>query len=263
MPRITVDAAHGSWHNDVCDGQQVWSYGGGVQSAAIAVLIATKRLPTPDLAVIADTGREADTTWTYLADHVRPLLYGLVEVHVAPHALSTVDLYAKNGDLLIPAFTNSGGALRTLCSNEWKKRVVRRWLRARGVHHATIWLGISRDEGGRMKESDVGWIIHRYPLISEVPMNRAECVQVIMGAGLPVPPRSSCWMCPYRSDAEWRMLRKDSPDGWDRAVALDAAIRERDPGVFLHRRMAPLPKAVKDDTQADLFDACESGYCWT
>jgi len=36
---------------------QVWASGGGVQSTAIAALIVLGRLPKPDLAVIADTGR--------------------------------------------------------------------------------------------------------------------------------------------------------------------------------------------------------------
>ena len=44
----------------------VWSYGGGTQTAAIAVLILQGRLPKPDIAVMADTGREIASTWDYL-----------------------------------------------------------------------------------------------------------------------------------------------------------------------------------------------------
>lgn len=36
--------------------QDVWSFGGGVQSAAIAVMVVKGVLPRPDLIVIADTG---------------------------------------------------------------------------------------------------------------------------------------------------------------------------------------------------------------
>ena len=36
----------------------IWNYGGGAQSCAIAVLILQGRLPKPDFAVIADTGRK-------------------------------------------------------------------------------------------------------------------------------------------------------------------------------------------------------------
>jgi hypothetical protein len=96
----------------------VWSYGGGTQSCAIAVLVAQGKLPKPDLAVIADTGREASETWEYLEAHIQPLLKTVdLEVEVAPHSLATVGLYGKNGDLLIPAFTANGGKLPTFCSN--------------------------------------------------------------------------------------------------------------------------------------------------
>ena len=50
-----------------------WSYGGGTQSVAIAVLVAQGRLPRPELLVIADTGREATETWEYHEKHVAPL----------------------------------------------------------------------------------------------------------------------------------------------------------------------------------------------
>jgi hypothetical protein len=44
----------------------VWSCGGGgVQRAAIAALIASGELPKPDVAAMADTGREASETWRY------------------------------------------------------------------------------------------------------------------------------------------------------------------------------------------------------
>jgi hypothetical protein len=36
----------------------VWSYGGGTQSAAIAVLVLRGESPRPELVVMADTGRE-------------------------------------------------------------------------------------------------------------------------------------------------------------------------------------------------------------
>src|SRR6188768_436164 len=84
---------------------QVMSYGGGRQTIAMAILVARGILPAPDRIVIADTGREAASTWTYMNTYVQPLLdaSGLT-VERAPHKLATVDLYGLNGDLLIPAF---------------------------------------------------------------------------------------------------------------------------------------------------------------
>lgn len=54
--------------------KKIFSYGGGRNSVAATVLIAQGRLPVPDYVVIADTGREAQSTWDYLEDIARPLL---------------------------------------------------------------------------------------------------------------------------------------------------------------------------------------------
>lgn len=238
-----------------------WSYGGGVQSAAIAVLIASGELPRPDLAVIADTGRETESTWAFLRDSVQPMLDAVgLTIEIAPHEMATVDLYSGNGDLLIPAFTTTG-KLPTFCSTEWKQRPVRRWIRQRTKDPVTVWLGISLDEIHRAKDSDSPLYRNHYPLLFDRPMRRSECVALVESAGLGTPPRSSCWMCPHRSDEEWRSL---SADEFAKAAELDEQIRARDGGgVYLHRKLAPLSEIDLSTQQIGMFDACDSGYCWT
>lgn len=235
-----------------------WSFGGGVQSTAIAALVATGRLPRPDLIIMADTGREASDVWRYLDEVTTPLL-ALVgcKIDVAPHALATVDLYSASGTLLIPAYTGSGGRLPTYCSVEWKRRVVRRWLRRRGVKKCDMWIGITTDEAHRAKDADVGWITHRWPLL-DLNMSRADCLRVIADAGLPPAPRSSCWMCPFRGAEEWATL---SDSDFAAAQALDREIRERDPDVYLLRSGVPLTRQAA--TGKGGSDGCEGGYCWT
>ncbi len=51
---------------------QLWSSGGGVQSAAIAALIVQGRIAPPDLAIIVDTEREQSTTWDYCSGLLIP-----------------------------------------------------------------------------------------------------------------------------------------------------------------------------------------------
>lgn len=251
---------------------EILSYGGGRQTVAICVLIAQGKLPRPERIVCADTGREASSTWDYLDAHVRPLLATVgLTVDIAPHDLATVDLYGFNGDLLIPAYTREG-KLPTLCSTEWKRRPVRRWLRANGYgpdNPVSLWLGISVDEVGRAKPSDTNWLTHRFPLLFDVSLNKRECVALVRDAGLPEPPRSSCWMCPHRADDEWLAL---SDADRVNAIALDNDIRLKDKGdgVWLHRRRVPLGSLDNADlsepeTDLPLFGKnaeCESGYCF-
>ena len=256
-----------------------WSYGGGTQSVAIAVLLAQGRLPTPKVVVMADTGREATETWEYHAAHVAPLLASAgVTVEVAGHDLATVDLYPAAGERpLLPAFTKEG-KLPTYCSVEWKRRVVRRLLRSKGYgpgRPVDLWLGISLDEVERLKASDVDWVRHRWPLCFDVRMTRAECRALVLDAGLPEPPKSSCWMCPFRQNAQWRRLRDHYPQDWAKAVALDTAIRARDPdgALYVHHSRVALAEADLGEEQTvaelPLFAAgvngagCQTGYCWT
>jgi hypothetical protein len=133
------------------DRTTLWSSGGGVQSAAIAVLILTGKLPRPDYSCIVDTEREKQSTWDYLNNTVRPAFIAAgLEIHRIPKSqFATVDLYGKNGDLLLPVFTRQSGELSklpTYCSNEWKQRVVQRWARSIGLRSVENWIGISADE---------------------------------------------------------------------------------------------------------------------
>jgi hypothetical protein len=238
----------------------VWSYGGGVQTAAIAVLIVTGKLPRPDRAVMADTGREAAATWRYLYNVMAPYLDGVgLKVELATHDLATVDLYGKNGDLLIPAFTEHG-RLPTFCSVEWKRRPVRRYLRAAGVTACDLWLGITIDEVERAKTSGADWIRHVYPLLTMVPMRRSECLALVERAGLPTPPRSSCWMCPHRGNDQWRALDADELVA---AAALEQDMRARDSGVWLHRSRMPIASGPFVSDASAQLGLCDGGFCWT
>ena len=135
---------------------QVFSNGGGTQSTAIVALIAQGILPKPDYVITADTGREKQQTWDYINSVHRPVLEEMgVPVIIVPHSYATVDMYDSKGKTLMPMYTNLHGRVSKLpayCSNEWKVRPVRRWMREQGVRECDQWLGISIDESDRMRE---------------------------------------------------------------------------------------------------------------
>lgn len=246
-----------------------WSCGGGVQSVAIGVLIREGVLPVPDLSGIADTGRERQATWDYLDEHLNPYMAAVgVKVERIPHSLATVDLFAHNGDLLIPAYT-AEGKLPTFCSVEWKRRVFLRWLRSLKVEKCRYWIGFSLDEMNRCGKSDLEWAQPDYPLIDKR-LTRQGCLRIIEAAGLPKPPKSRCYACPHQNQEEWREVQAN-PKEWALAVALDEQIRENDPegrgDLYLHASRRPLAMADlsdKDDSDAfPLFRHCQDAGCWT
>ena len=100
---------------------EIFSNGGGTQSAAITALIVQGRLPKPDLVVICDTGREKSSTWDYLDAVIRPALRGVgLEVIRIKHSewsnpSPSGEHYSHNGNtLLIPAFTTQSGEVGKL-----------------------------------------------------------------------------------------------------------------------------------------------------
>lgn len=246
----------------------VLSYGGGVQSAAICVLIREGALPKPDLAVIADTGRERRTTWEYLHSVMQPYLDPIgLKIQVASHDLARVDLYASNGLTLMPAYTGDG-RIPGYCSGEWKRDVVYRWLRSQGVESCEMWIGYSLDELRRVPEKDRrGWCQLGFPLIDRI-INRTMCKRIIESAGLPIPRKSRCWQCPHQNQEEWEETLADPIDG-PLAIACDQEVRENDPkgkGLYLHYSRMPLEMVaagMKNDLPIPPMRACESGFCWT
>jgi len=243
-----------------------WSYGGGIQTVGMAAMIIKGILPPPDLIVLSDTGREVQSTFDYLDKIIQPALkeIGLQVEIVNKSDYATVDLW-RNDDMLLPVFTGNGnGKLPTFCSNEWKQRVIRRYLKDIGVEDTDLWLGISTDEAERMKDSGLKWLRHQYPLIELVPTNRDGCYQHALDMGWPEPNKSRCWMCPNQSAFDWRRLKRRSNVEFEKACQLEQEIQSIDDDMYLHRLGIPLAQAVEQsEVQKDMFDNCDSGYCMT
>lgn len=239
---------------------QILSYGGGTQTVAMCVLVAQGKLPRPDYVIAADTGREMPTTWEYADRYMRTLLAAVgLELYIAPHNLATVDIYASNGDLLVPAFTTTG-KLPTYCSSEWKARVVQRYARTIGIGPDNdVWIGFGLDEQHRIGNTD-----HRvFPLVDAM-LTGADCQAIISAAGLPMPHKSRYWMCPHQQNAEWREVRADAKL-WQQAIELDEEIRANDErgGLFLHQSRQPLAEAdIDSPDRREPNRQCAFGMCF-
>lgn len=119
---------------------QIFSHGGGTQSAAITALIVQGRIPKPDYVCIVDTERERGTTWQYLDAVIRPALRTVgLEVHrIRKSEWGTSpehgnDWLSHNGNtVLLPAFTDQTGEpgkLSGFCSKTWKVETRQRYVR--------------------------------------------------------------------------------------------------------------------------------------
>lgn len=259
---------------------QVWSCGGGVQSCGIAVLIIQGRLPKPDLAVIADTEYEKQSTWDYYESTLKPELakVGVDLVRVKKTEWATKarrQIFRADGECVMPIYIGNEkeGARAKFgnnCTGRWKIDTIQRYLSHRGVTASKrrTWLGFSADEPKRWikKINDPQFWI---PLVSAVRLRRFECISLVEKFGWPKPPRSACWMCPNHDEDEWRDIKENSPEEFKMAVEFEREIQKRDPEAFLHFSCVPLDQvdfeASKKSKGFNVFGShgCDSGHCFT
>lgn len=260
---------------------EVFSSGGGTQSACISALIVQGRLPKPDFFVIADTGRERGTTWEYLNQVIIPAMTAIgVEVHrIGPEWKSIPDhgkdwLTHNGNTILLPMFTNISGEMGKLggfCSTAWKVEVVDRYLSKNfGVTRSKYrkWIGFSLDEWRRVQRmscsEDGKKGLVRFPLVMDVPLKRYEAIREVEKMGWPTPPRSRCYDCPNQTDEQWLEVKENAPDEFKLAVERGAEIRAINPFLWQHKTCSPI-ESVDFSPEPTLFDSdhyCSSGVCF-
>lgn len=253
---------------------QLWSCGGGRQSAGIAALMLEGRLRKPDAACMVAIEWEVKTTWQYLNAYIRPAMQTLG----VPFTLIPRKKYATRqffgGEAmatpLLPMYTSKnggdGGKLSEWCSGEWKREVAIRWAaeqsgwKDRGVDN---WLGISWDERQRRRAARKQWIQPVYPLLDWFPtsMGVSACLAAVERQGWPEPPRSRCCFCPNQGDDEWSEL---TPAEFATACEVEDEIRKVDQHAYLHGSMVPLREVTLMPTgKVNLYSGgCSAGMCY-
>lgn len=265
---------------------RAFSFGGGVDSHAALVLQVQGELHY-DLFIFANVGHDSENpdTLAYIKNYTKPFCeqHGIKFIEVAKTRRSGeaetlwAYLHRTPRSVPIPARMGGNGAPgNRSCTEDFKVKVVDRYLRLQGYTHAVIGLGISFEEWWRIRDqqwySDNGLMKRReYPLV-DLRLTRQQSKALIAEAGLPEPPKSSCFFCPFHKRNEWIEMKREHPDLFQRAVDLEHMINHKREKVlmkdrlYLHPDVVPLEHAVGD--QLPLFpdealSSCDSGYCWT
>lgn len=244
---------------------KVLNLGWGIQSFTLAAMVALGELEPIDAAIHADTTHERSATYAFAERWTLWLVERGVNVVTVCDYKAAAEVW--NGKM-IPAFTDNGSkgqAFRT-CTERWKIRPIRRWLQAhRNGERVEQWIGISLDEAERMKPSDTKYITCRWPLI-EKRMSRNDCINWLQYHGLEVPIKSSCVFCPYHNRRAWFDMKSESGVDWQKAVAVDEAIRKARPpfDLYVHADRIPLTeiRSPQDNGQMDMFSEECSGVCF-
>lgn len=219
------------------------SYGGGVNSTALMVLLCEHKLPQyePFRFIWADTRDEQDETYEYIDRTIRPYLRG------HGHVLETV--CDKEGVLARwQRLSTTGNRMLRTCTDHGKIRPITRHIEAHTTrgNAAEQLLGIDAGEAHRARPSlPTDPFPKHYPLV-DLDLDRAGCVAIIESAGLPVPRKSGCWHCPFMRVGEVLALAKERPERFAQIVALEAASERASP-----------PEPGKRRTQWGLVPALE------
>lgn len=184
----------------------------------------------------------------------------------------------ESRSLPIPIRMSNGAPGTRSCTADFKIKVTGKWLKEHGAteeNPATVAIGISVDEIHRANNRKVE--PHErvvYPLL-DLRMRRDDCMRVIREAGLPVPPKSSCYFCPFHRPGVWQDMARNEPELFEKSCQLEDTLNARrrmlgKDEVFLTRFARPLRDAIDTDqlsmfevdTTPDL-DNCDSGWCMT
>jgi len=288
----TARVRRGGWSWGPVEGAKlrVLSLGAGVQSTTLALMAAHGEIgPMPDHAIFADTGAEPAAVY----EQVKWLSSGNVlpfPVHVISGGRGSVGgglqteleaacAGAEHAHGRPPFFVRSPkglGQIARQCTQEYKIDPIRReHRRLLGFKprqripdaQVEVWIGISTDEIVRAGASFENWTVNRYPLL-EKGMSRHDCEAWLTRNGYPVPIKSACTFCPYRTDFEWRWMRDNDPASWAIAVEIDRRIRDMHKHgkirgeLFIHRSGKPLSEvdlSTAEERGQGLLMVCEAG----
>lgn len=285
---------------------RIFSFGGGVQSHGVLALQALGRMPQPyDYFVFANVGADSENpdTLDYIEKYTKPFceahdikfvevqkMRGRGKANKAPETLLEA-INRDNRSVPIPAYMGDSGAPgNRSCTQNFKVEVVDGLCKQNDYTHVEMGFGISVDELRRVRHTEwhdrqqktkpFGLLKKReYPLV-DLRLTRADCLDIIASVGLPKPPKSSCWFCPYVKLSECSTMAKTKPALFQQVIEVEETINHKRAKIgrddlFLSNKLVPIAQAVAeydakhDAPKLDLpfedetGDICEEGVCMT
>ena len=281
---------------------KIVSFGGGVQSTAMAILAVQSKIEV-DAFVFCDTGYEQTIVFDFLEKFTKPMLEKSgIPFFTAKTSEYCGNLYGKPtaGNMALPPFFNltvSNGIGRSpaFCSDIWKTSVFKKFCNEnfnKKKYH--VLMGFSTDEkhraGRQTKKINKEYLFEQgdvfgdskiitvkevkskgnkfkcvFPLL-DLRMNRGDCVKLVMDTFNAPPPRSSCYFCPNHTQHEWREVMNGVDR--DKTIAIDRQIRDAKQfglsavGCYLTAECRPIDQCEFDDKNEVIFSRLCAGGCF-
>ncbi|WP_063802195.1 phosphoadenosine phosphosulfate reductase family protein [Burkholderia ubonensis] len=237
----------------------VVAYGGGTDSTAMLIEMVRRRMPI-DLILFADTGGEKPHTYRYvemfsawLASQGYPAIVTVRKVRATGEIHTLEENCLENN--MLPSIAYGFKSCSIKFKTDPQDKYCNNWQPARDEWEAgrkvVKLIGYDADESHRAKIPEDAKYVYQYPLVEWV-WGRDECVACILGAGLPLPGKSSCFFCPSSRKNEIIQLKRMYPDLATRAVAMESNA-ELTTVQGLGRRFAWGDLLAADEAQTKLF----------
>jgi hypothetical protein len=262
---------------------RVLSFGGGVQSSTLVYMMIDGLLPWVDAIIYAETGDDGGVTDAHIN-----VMEGLIRsasnecqfLRVSNGRKLSDDIRRRADNdagrfVAAPFYAAGGGQARRQCTREFKIEPLEKAQRKLLGYEprqiippgsAEVWIGFSTDEVVRAGAAFARWSVNRFPLL-EQRMSRRDCINWINEKGFPMPPRSACVFCPFRTAADWRSLKANDPEGFETACEIDRLLRETNEGrmkekLYVHRSLKPLSEvdfSTAEEQGQGMLNICEAG----
>jgi len=205
----------------------VLSYGGGVDSTALLLYLLDRGMPLDKVVHVVMPDLPETHEYVALIDRWLWKHYGMEVTYLVPHVEGTTSLLEY---VLKKEFAPSK-AWRW-CTDKFKVRQVAKWSKKFG-NDVVEYIGINADEKHRARfEKNRYGVRVKYPLV-EAGIGRSEAKRIIRKHGLPIPPKSGCYICPFRSRARLMQAKKYLTI-WEHIKMVEALPGAKHPNALTH-----------------------------
>ncbi len=202
-------------------------FGCGVNSVAMMVLLVQQGFPV-DYIVFANTGGYSNMGEKYETYRYKRFFSNWLKSKGYPE-IKTVTYNAEGlyrEMIRLKTLPSIAFGWKT-CSQKWKIQASDKYLKKQGVTDRLKILGYDAGESHRTnKDYTEDGVKFWYPLV-EWGLDRMDCVKVIIDAGLPLPPKSSCFFCPNMEASEIHDLKNNDLCRLDKALFMEENAQER------------------------------------
>ena len=257
---------------------RIQANGMGLQSFTLLMMSNYLDFPAFDYSIFSDTGLEKPSTYRLLEWYEKQKFD--IPVTIVDGTGLRDSLQDRATPLTYPpVFTEGGGMLMRACTDNFKIRVINKYIKNvifNGKYEPfDIYLGITVDEVKRVSYARLKHETKCYPFVNlfadrkeikthgwfKTRWSRHDCMAWLRDHKLPIPEKSGCYICPYMKKQEWKSVL--TSENKDRAIEIDRNIRNKPrEKAFLTSERVPIESL--DFSQKELFpdyDGCESGYC--